>query len=520
MTRKSSHILLFSIFCLLGIYSVSCLKLDDETEIIGSDAEYAFPLFSSQFTIDDLLSKTLNDTLPGDTLLIAPDGSITLIYSGDVTEVKATNLYKFLEQPFGGPIPLLDTLFYVPFDAPPNVDIYKARLKQGTILCAGINNFNEQITGSIQVPQLKKNGVSYRYDFVSPANGNLVSLQEDLTGYELVSTNDSLFFRYEAYLPNGDRVKLTTLGILINDVKFSYLEGYWGNEAFPIDRDTIEIDINQTNFTNGDIKIKDPRVTVTISNSFGFPARGHIKALQFKGRDGIFYPLVSDTITSGGIDFDYPKLQLGEVGQVRNTVFKFDKTNSNIDVIFNAQPVAMDYDVEGIANVMLNPNLIGFLTDSSFIKFNVKVELPLEGSVRNFGADNDVAVDFGDQSGTSASDIASAEFKLVTENGMPVGATGQIYFLDSQDMIIDSLFSALTPILKPAPVDANGVPTQIAKYEQLIPISGDQFVHIRNAKKARIRTVIETSGNGGQNVKVLSKQKTDIRMGLKIALKR
>jgi hypothetical protein len=318
------------------------------------------------------------------------------------------------------------------------------------------------------------------------------------------------------------RIKLPTisgfpaLGAVVQNLEFSYLEGYWGNERFPIDRDTIELDINKTNFTGGDIKITDPKVTVTVINSFGFPSRGNIKLLQFKGRDGQFYQLESDTIQSGGIDFAYPPLN--DVGGVRNTTFYFDKHNSNIDVIFNAQPVAMDYDVEGIANVLQNPSLVGFLTDSSFIKFNIKVELPLEGSVRNFSTENEVAIDFGAPS-ANAGDIASAEFKLVTENGMPVGASGQIYFLNDQGAIIDSLFSGLQTILLAAPVNSVGVPTSTAKHVQLIPLSADRFDRIRNSKKARIRTVLETTNMGATTVKVLANQKTDIRMGVKVTLK-
>jgi hypothetical protein len=510
----------FASACLLSALCLAaCIKFDEPTQVVGSDARYAFPLFSSSFEIDALLGGALNDTLPGDTLLVDNQGNITLIYSGDVKEIRATNLYSFLTTPFGGPIKFLDTLYYAPFSPPGNVDIKKSILKSGSLLIAGQNDQNQAIIGSVHIPQLTKNGVPFRYDFASPAGGPIISGGEDLNGYTLTSTNDSLFFRYEAYLPDGTRVTLANIGCFISNLTFGYLEGYWGNERFPLDRDTIDIDINQTNFTGGDITIKDPRVIVTVSNSFGFPARGNIKTLQFKGRNGQFYKLESDTITSGGIDFAFPTLQ--EVGQVKATTFYFDKNNSNIDVIFNAQPIAMDYDVEAIANVLQDPTFCGFMTDTSFIKFNVKVELPLEGTIRNFGAENEVAIDFGSSGGNNSADIASAEFKLVTENGMPVGAKGQIFFLDDQGVVIDSLFSnGLSPLMLPAPVDANGVPTSAAKLEQFIKLTPAQFERIKSAKKARIRTVLESSNMGTQFVKVLSGQKTDIRMGVIVDLKR
>ncbi len=504
------------------LFAQACLKLD-ELEVTGADPEFAFPLFQSTIKVDDLLLSALNDTLSGDTLIFDSQGNITLVYSGDVTEVRARQLFVFLDTVLNGLVPFIDTFAYAPFNAPPNMDIYKSSLSNGTMTIIGQNATLETITGNIQVPQLKKGGVSFKYDFVAPPGTAITSPPIPLKDYELTSTNDSLYFRYEAYLPDGTRIKLPNLpggfpglGAIINNLEFSYLEGYWGNERFPIDRDTIEIDINQTNFSGGDIQIKDPRVTVTVINSFGFPSRGHIKILQFKGRDGKFYQLESDTIKSGGIDFAYPPLN--NVGGVRATSFYFDKHNSNIDVIFNAQPVAMDYEVEGVANVLQDPSLVGFLTDSSFIKFNVRVELPLEGSVRNFGNENEVDIDFG-ASSANAGNVESAEFKLVTDNGMPVGALGQVYFLDDQGMPIDSLFNGLKSILVAAPVNANGVATASAKHVELIPITGDRFDRIRNSKKARIRTVLETTDMGAKTVKVLSQQKTDIRMGVRVTFK-
>jgi hypothetical protein len=509
-------------FILVIILGVFACTIPDEIEVDGPNPEYAFPLFQSSLNIDDLLGNALNDTLPGDTILVDANGNITLVYSGDVTEVRARRLFVFLDTVLSGFVPLIDTFAYAPFNAPPNLDIKRSDLSAGTITIGGQNTTTDTITGSVQIPQLTLNGVPFRYDFKVAPGANIASPAVEMKGYRLTSTNDSLFFRYEAYLPNGTRIKLPLINgvfpallAVIQNLEFSYLEGYWGNERFPINRDTIAIDLNQTNFSGGDIKIKDPRVTVNVTNSFGFPSRGNIKTLQFEGRDGTFYPLQSSVISNGGIDFAFPPLT--DIGGSRTTTFYFDKSNSNIASVFNAQPISMDYDVEGIANVLQDPNFTGFLTDSSFIKFGITVELPMEGSIRNFGSVNEIDLNFDTQANTgNTGKIISAELKLISENGMPLGASGQIYFLDAQGVVLDSLFAGNKPLMIPAPVGANGVPTGNSKLEQLIPISAARFEAIKNSKKARIKTIIETTNGGTQNVRILSKQKVNIRMGVKL----
>ncbi|MFN5364732.1 MAG: hypothetical protein ACK5CH_04890, partial [Bacteroidota bacterium] len=83
-----------------------------------------------------------------------------------------------------------------------------------------------------------------------------------------------------------------------------------------------------------------------------------------------------------------------------------DNTNSNIADIFNSQPTRLIYEVDGISNANSDPDVIGFLTDESAIRLQIRVELLLEGSVRNFGAEQTVPLDF---SGMNSLDSAGIE---------------------------------------------------------------------------------------------------------------
>ena len=68
----------------------------------------------------------------------------------------------------------------------------------------------------------------------------------------------------------------------------------------------------------------------------------------------------------------------------------------------------------------------GFVTDSSYYKVRVDVDLPLYGSAIDFTVTGYALA----WTSTGFDEVDYAEFKLVTENGMPVSIDMQGYFLD------------------------------------------------------------------------------------------
>lgn len=504
----------------------ACRKSDfSGVEFAPHTPEFAFPLFSTTLNLKELMFKVLNDSLGGDTIRVNPDNSMTLFYSGDVAEKKATDIFGFFPN---GIIPVLDTIYYAPFATPDSVTVRKVVLNNGSLNLVVFNSGTEPINGTFFIPQMSKNGQVFSVPFVAPPNPNFpwISSAVQLKDWILESDTNALYFRYEAFLPDGTRIKLPEptpgtpgLGLLLQNMTFSYLEGYWGYDVYPLTLDTIDIDINQTNLV-GDVTVVDPKVTMTVSNSWGFPTRGVVKYLSFIGRDGQEYKLESPQLSEDSLDFNYPSWALGEVGQTKETNYVFDRSNSNIDVIFNSQPTQMIYELEGISNAKRDLTITGFITDSSTIKLRVAVELVLEGAARNFGAEQTLDLNFGEYADLDSTDIESVEFKLVAENGTPIGADLQIYFQDTTQTVIDSLFSeGIRAVMQAAPVDAGGNVTGIGRTETFIPMSIERFNRVRTAKSAYIRNAFTTAQNGAIPVKLKANQDATLKMGVKVRLR-
>jgi len=518
------HLLSLAAVLTLGIFFTACFKDLEDAKFAEHDAEFAFPLFTTELTLKDLMFKVLNDTLSGDTLLVNADQSMTLIYTGDVAEKPATDIFKFLT--VDNSIPFEDTVVTFPIQAPDGVVIREALLKNGRFQIFGFYN-GPPVHIQIEIPQMVKDGKVFTMEAtLQPMLGLLdpwPGPSVDVKGYELKTGSNELTLRYYAYDSNGKRIKLAP-GLIFPfpfimsfyDLEFSYLEGYWGYSAYPLTRDTIEIDINQTDLDGG-VKIKNPKVTMIISNSWGFPTRGVVKYLSFIGKDGQELPLESTVFNNDSIDFNWPDIKKNEIGQTKYTYVTLDSTNSNIADIFNIQPVQLIYEVEGVSNAGKDPNIIGFLTDSSTIKLSVKVELLLEGAAKDFAADQTLDLDFGDYANLDSADIQEVEFKLVSENSTPITSSLQIFFQDEGGRTLDSLFvGGPRPIMESAPVNAQGVSTGTKRTENFIPMNIERFNTVRRAKKALMQTSFTTANGGTVPVKLLANNSVTVKMGLKV----
>jgi hypothetical protein len=525
----------FLIFTLLAIGFFSCTKDKFTNAELGShNADYAFPLFTTDLAFKDLIVNVLDDSSITDQLIFNADKTIRLVYSSEVASKKATDLFTFLTSV---PIPISGTETCYPLKAPDGVNFKKAIISGGDmtrVFYYGMTT--EPIFVTVSMNQMVKNGQPFSFDYTLPIGtlpSNVALLSSlNIAGYELSSTNDSICLNYTAHFADGTPTLIpqsvvypTVLGgLLIQNMKISYLEGFWGMKTYPLDLDTIDIDINQSNL-RGDIKVRDPKVTITVTNSYGFPTRGKIKYLRFVAPNGDLLELESPIIASGGIDWDYPSFAAGEVGQTKYDAFSFDASNSNIADIFNAQPVKLIYEIEGIANAQNDSTLVGFITDSSTVSFGISVDLLLDGSVNDFAADQTLDLDFGDYANLDKYKIDSVIFKLVTENEMPVETALQVYFQDANGVTLDSLFQdGIHAISKATSVDANGFPQGQERVESYIPMSYDRFDTIKNAKKAYLKTAFSTTPEPivmGMSpfVKLTTDMSTKVKMGLRIKLK-
>jgi len=511
----SNYLRYFVLFTSLFLI-VSCNEFDDFDGPIETNRELAIPLFHTTTSLVDLLDGFSEETF----VTVGPDDLITLNYKGNVAERDADDFFSFLELV---PIVLEDSVTSYEFALPGTLDVTYMKVKSGTLKFGFLNHLEEKVDVTWTIPQLTKNGEVFRrqrtLDSVGNAFGAIWSTElndfpVDLTDFELQGQDDSLKIIYEAYRESdGERIEFNDDPLIfIEDLKFAYVEGFWGSEVLDLERDTIEIEFFET-WVDGDVFFENPSIEITVNNSFGFPVRSQVNLMDIILVNGETDSLESVFITDG-IDFAYPLLS--EIGAVKTTVFDFDKTNSNIAEILAGGPVSVDYDVDAVSNPDNLPEL-GFMTDSSFFQVQLEVQLPFRGHINNFAVEDQFNVNFD-----SYDDVKNIEFKLVAENEIPLGIDMQIYFADENLNILDSLYTTNENILAAAPVDGNGEVTGVSGETTVFTtIDALKFDKVRNAKKLLVEGTFFTTGADAGNTQVVNlkaDQNVNIRMGMKVGL--
>ncbi|MGK0366424.1 MAG: hypothetical protein ACI85O_003497 [Saprospiraceae bacterium] len=511
----------FYIFSFLAIISLatSCKNIDDldGIEIVSTNSEFAVPLLSANFTLQKLL-ENFGELAE---ITIEPDGCIRLTYEGEVLREGADIITSAINDvlPLGFPIPVTENELILPFSVPSEYEFDFIRLKEGGLVYLFTLQSDDEVNLTMTFPNFLLNGAPVEYNLsavggqasysnlLAPTNlaGAVISPEEDGTLRVLYTATDADGNDFQ-FGSGGRNLAFT----ILDNLQFDYLEGYLGEEVFDSSPGEIVIDFFDE-FIRGDVWFQDPTLTMTIENSFGMPVGSQADYFEVITIDGEVLPLRSDELGPDlQLDFNYPALD--EVGESKETVYVFNKDNSNIDSILGSSPAIIRYDVNALPNPGQDTDLRGFISCESEYIVKIKADLPVYGRATDFGAQDTFDLNFNDYEG-----IKSVEFKIITENELPLDIDMQIYFVKDDNSIVDSLFTEMTTVIASSEIDAAGNSISSSKEEIFVPVDAERFQKISSeANKVFVSTSFSTTDNGTIPVKVLSDQQVQVRMGMKL----
>ncbi|MEM8907697.1 MAG: hypothetical protein AAGD05_07605 [Bacteroidota bacterium] len=488
---------------LCALLMASCNQFSDIDEIqdVEFEATYALPIINSVSTLADLLDSSGEDLSQ---LVTDEQGNYTFFYEDEGPEKNAQELFGNLPS---FPFVLTDPEVSVPVAFYDNVEVQQLELQSGTIQFEFVSQYNEDVNIVITFPQLKQAGEVFSYEYDIVANGNapvqVSTPPVSLAGYRFQFRNGQMDIRYEATTSSGQNVELTLVGGQAVNWTYEHIQGVWESDAFELTVDTLDIDVFEEKFA-GEVSFADPQLTIVLENSFGFPVMAQINALKMVDEFGGVLTLES-TLFDEGLHLDYPSLS--EFNQSKTTTITFNRTNSNIVELLNSQPQQVIYDLA----ILINPdnsNTPGFLTDESQIKTTIKTEVPVYGTLSDFVIEETVTSDFED-----ADELVDAEFKLVTDNGLPLDVNLQFYFLDQNEVIIDSLFTADLHPVNAASVNSNGEVSQNATMNNTVLIPAHRMTLLKNSKNMLMKAAVSTSNDGTIPIRLQAGQTLDVKLG-------
>ena len=491
-----SNLLLFS----------GCKAYDDASNFTSPTSEYspefAAPIINTQLSLKDILKLTGNLSF----VQVESDGQIKLVYEGKTQNILATSIVAFPPTiPFAAP----SSNNSIPFQAIGGINVRNVSIKSGTISYGF--SASETLIVTVTIPELSKNGVSFKQTN-AVASGSFKSAPFDLSGYTFSPNANKFSINYEAKKSDGSLVNNLNLQGNFNDIKYTYIDGYMTSQFYNFEKQRTYFNLF-TELLADSLVFVDPKAIVTIDNSFGLPIAATVNSMNaFVIKSTGFIDTLPLIYQKNSIDVSYPLIS--EIGKSKTSKYVFDKTNSNISLLINKNPLLIEYDID--AKSKDSGTNVVFLNENSSLQIKTNFELPMYLKAKNFYYEQKIKPDLSILDGT----VENAELKIISNNNIPTTVGMQVYFNDRNGNILDTLFAnGSKKFLEAASVDANGNVTTSGKTEFLVPLDKAKVNRIKGAKEIVLGFVLSTTNNGKTAVRMNSNQNIDIRMGIKVKTK-
>jgi hypothetical protein len=489
---------------LMLIFFVSaCTKPFDAVDLnVNLTPEYAVPLVETDMNVQDLF-----DGFNGNAFLqIQSNGSFVMSSQSQTIETPLINVLSQIPTIIS--VPILDKNMIRAFPKPDSMRIDAVDFKSGFFKWRFAAQ-STPLTVTLTVPQITKNGVTLTKTFT--LSNQAVRDSIDLKDWTCVPTQGVILISYDATTNMGESISLVNQGSYeFTNLGYKNIKGYFGSLLMSFPKDSIALDFFKNWRPNGKISFSEPRITYNITNPFGFPIRlrsSVIEGINQAGqKTGLSSPL------SGGEDIAFPSMS--EMGQSKTTTKVIDDKNSNIVQVLEKHPTAIYYSCLGIANLGSNPNSTSFITEDSRLKMSLKMDIPLIGSAEKFAVLDTMVLDL-----SKFSEVSKAEFKLTTNNDLPLDMALQGYFVDASGVIIDSLVQNQPLILRGAATTTFGTTIGSSLAYNFIKIDEKKFAAIRTAKKIIVKYTVSSTNNGANPVKINASQNFNLKLGVRATIK-
>lgn len=478
----------------------------DNFEVSEWQPELAVALINTTVSIDDVL----DDFEDQGYLNVDSENFMTIVYQGNIFSASGEEVAEmpdFTVPMFSSNISFPYNLINTPFD----IDFFSIR--SGKLDYSFQSPHTEDITVVFEIKNLTKGGTPLEFSAPVQFTGSSpenASGSIDLAGYVLDFIGDEVEISYTATNNAGETRTLDNVMLDFKDFEYDFAQGFFGQYEYNLPTDTIKLDIFE-DAVSGSLFLEDPKIKVIIHNSFGTPIRMTSNGMMANTVSGGNMNLT--TVLDDGVDFEYPTLL--EVGEIKTTNIEINNTNSNLAEVISKIPQEIQFSMNAISNPENDPNTKGFVKYDSRFDVDLELEVPVHFRAEDFVFETTTELDTD-----IFEDIESAEFKLITENGLPIDAGVQVYFLDANNMVLDSLFNNVGGSLIPsAKVDANGRVTSTSTGEHIAEISANRIQNFENATQIAIHSILSTTDGGNTAAKFYTDYSMTFQLGVKAKVK-
>jgi hypothetical protein len=399
------------------------------------------------------------------------------------------------------------------------------KVKSGNVHIEAINTLQQELYFTYKINSATLNGDTFTVQNVVPAApvGGSASFMKDydFAGYDLNLTlgqyGDTVNTMKQELIgsidSSGQIVTITLADSFyvnngIYDLIPEYIYGYMGNDTFTFGPDYALYSF--FNAIEGDIDFEDVNVDLRIDNGIGCDAKVEFKKLiatnsetnEIVSLEGtaVSQPFVIEAATDNPLTPKISELKLNDAS-----------TNGTASQFLEIIPDQIEYEMQVILNPGETPPPLGTGTD--FIYYDSKLQASMDVEIPLSLIANDLrltkTVDFTLNETDQTQRIKDGELYLMIENGFPFEGEIQLYMLDENEQVIDSLVSSNT--IEAASLGSDLKVSSAKKSKLSIPIGQEKIDKLYQTKYMNV-FISFTTVSSTQHLKIYSDYSFDIQL--------
>jgi len=484
----------------------ACIDSDDyDIDKVSLKPSVALPLVTGSLSIDDILSDD-----DADNVKVYPDGLVYLSYR---QQLKAQSIRELFEVPNksitrsfvipAGTLPAttrdirLDSIIQeVDLELSPEqlseIRAKGGRIDYSTSIIPASSSLQYEIATTFA--DFRSNTTNQPLSTIARGTGSL-SLANHTMFLDRNKFDMKLVLIIKRLNAPTTIAPGTSVSIRLDflDIDFTSIRGFFGTQTASLPADEIDINVFENSFGGATVSLAQPKIEMTVVNDNGVPCQVNFKMLEARKGSG---KLALQLNPANPVNLNIPSV-LGTSSTTNVTV-------TNAKQVLDFAPTSFFYQADATINSGVTSGN-NFLADTSQLRVNMNIEVPLYGSVSNVVIRDTVGLDLSD---VDESDISSASLKLKLVNEMPLNGDIQLVLTDEQYKSIGVLLpTGKTNIVRASQVNPSGELLTAGTYEDLISLPQETLNVLFNARHLIVvATMNTTRGTNGAALDVKFKR--------------
>ncbi|MBL7819509.1 MAG: hypothetical protein JNL65_02770 [Saprospiraceae bacterium] len=466
----------------------------------------------------DLAGKTVEGKLVAQLISLSSPGSRGVpVLIDTANSIKATlkvyDLHPVTATAIWPKQNLINSAYYFQLKNLP-VELKETRIKSGKARIILYSTLQDSVRFSYSLPGAIKNGVPLKaykvLDPAPPGGSSRFIRDEDLSGYtwDLSGQNqDSFNLAFNEVIGSVDSTGIMKtfsvedsiyieLGFL--DLRPEYARGYLRDTTLFAGPSLIDLDFFNR-IKSGKLLLDQAKLSIDFENKVGVDLEfklNEFNSINHKNNQSI---ALSATEINKPIFIPRASDQNGHLPiKATNTSVRLDEKNSNLTDFINNLPDQISYALQLKANPLGNVSQHrDFIYEDEFMNLNMNLELPMVLQSKGLTICDTMEMDLtkGDLSG-----IQSGNLHAFFNNGFPLDVKAQLFILDQNNAIIDTLLNGANVIAaaKESIPSSNYIP-QLSQIN--IPVDKIKIDRLLNSGKLLLIAVLDTQPVG-QGVRI------------------